>query len=126
MNCCKLNCVWLAVLAGILAGVLLGVLYAVGLVSTGIVFWAYLGLGILGLLLAPIYATGVPCDGNCECFARYRTPILVGAIGTIITAAVGLIAVPVVTVVAAAVILGFATLLAVFLLATLACLAKCR
>ena len=125
MNCCRLNCTLLAVLVGVLAGVLVGVLYAFGLVATGVIFWAYLGIGVLGLLLTPIYETGVPCDGKCGCFARYRTAILVAAIGTIITAALGLIVAPVAELVTVAIFLGIATLFVVLFLATLVCLTEC-
>ena len=125
MNCCRLNCTWLAALIGVLAGVLVGVLYALGFVATGLIFWAYLGIGVLGLLLTPIYATGVSCDGKCGCFTRFRTAILVGAIGTIVTAALGLIVAPVAAVLAVAIVLGVATLFAVLLLATLVCLTEC-
>ena len=125
MHCCRLTCTWLAALIGVLAGVLVGVLYALGFVATGLIFWAYLGIGVLGLLLTPIYATGVSCDGKCGCFARFRTAILVGAIGTIVTAALGLIVAPVAAVLAVAIVLGVATLFAVLLLATLVCLTEC-
>ena len=125
MNCCRLNCTWLAVLVGVLAGVTLGLLYGFGIVPIGFTFWAYLGIGVFGLLLTPIYATGVSCDGKCGCFPRYRTAILVGVVGTIVTAALGLILAPVAAVVTVAIVLGFATLFAVLFLATLVCLIEC-
>ena len=60
MNCCRLNCTLLAVLVGVLAGVLVGVLYAFGLVATGVIFWAYLGIGVLGLLFVCLEDQGSP------------------------------------------------------------------
>lgn len=124
MNCCRYNCACLSVIVAILAGVALGILYALGFVATGIVFWAYLAIGVLGIALAPIYATGVSCNGRC-CFARYRTLVLSGAIGTAVAAAVGLLAALAAPVVVAAIILGVATFFVVLLLGTLVCLTGC-
>lgn len=122
---CRCNCGYLALLIGIFAGVLAGVLYALGLIAVGVIFWVYLGIGVLGLLLTPLYATGA-CGAGCSgCFARYRTQILAAAIGTILAAVVGLIAVPFVSVTVLAIILGVATLFAVLLPATLVCLTEC-
>ncbi|MBE6934799.1 MAG: hypothetical protein E7462_07140 [Ruminococcaceae bacterium] len=125
MDCCRLNCGWIAVLVGILAGVVLGILYALGFIATGIIFWAYLGIGVLGLLLTPLYASAAACDGSCRCFARYRGQIFAGLIGTILAAAVGLIVLPLAGVAVIAIVLGVATLFAVLFLATLVCLTEC-
>lgn len=122
---CRCNCGYLALLIGIFAGVLAGVLYALGFIALGVIFWAYLAVGVLGLLLTPLYATGA-CGAGCSgCFARYRTQILVAAIGTIAAAVVGLIAAPFAATVVLAIILGIATLFVVLLPATLVCLTKC-
>lgn len=122
---CRCNCGYLALLIGIFAGVLAGVLYALGFIALGVVFWAYLAVGVLGLLLTPLYATGA-CGAGCSgCFARYRTQILVAAIGTIAAAVVGLIVAPFAAIPVLAIILGVATLFVVLLLATLVCLTEC-
>lgn len=122
---CRCNCGYLALLIGIFAGVLAGVLYALGFVALGVVFWAYLALGGLGLLLTPLYAITACGAGRGECFARYRTQILVAAIGTVVAAVVGLILAPIATLVVLAITLGVATLFAVLLPATLVCFTKC-
>lgn len=122
---CRCNCGYLALLAGIFAGVLAGVLYALGFITLGVVFWAYLAVGVLGLLLTPLYATGACGAGCSDCFARYRRQILAAAIGTIVTAVLGLLLAPVATVVVLAIALGIATLFVVLLLATLVCLTEC-
>ncbi len=122
---CRCNCGYLALLIAIFAGVLAGVLYALGFIAVGVVFWVYLGIGVLGFLLTPLYASGA-CGAGCSgCFARYRTQLLIAAIGTIVAAVVGLIAAPFVATALVAVILGVATLFAVLLPATLVCLTEC-
>ncbi|MBR7122528.1 MAG: hypothetical protein IKC95_03665 [Oscillospiraceae bacterium] len=124
MSCCKYNCAYVTVIAAILAGVALGILYTLGYVSAGIVFWAYLAAGVLGILLAPIYATGISCGGRC-CFARYRCLVLSGAIGTVVTGVIGLLAAPFAATTAVAIILGIVTFFLVLLLGSLVCLTNC-
>ena len=124
MNC-RCNCGYLALLAGIFAGIIVGVLYTLGFVGTGIVFWVYLALGILGLLLTPLYAL-TACSTECaRCFARYRWPIVLSAIATVVTGALGLILAPLATVTVLAIVLGVATLFAVLFLGILICLLNC-
>lgn len=124
MNCCKYNCAYVAVIVAILAGVALGILYALGFVSAGIVFWAYLATGVLGILLAPIYATGISCNGRC-CFARYRCLVLSAAIGTVVTGIIGLLAAPFAATTVVAIVLGVAAFFVVLLLGSLVCLTNC-
>ena len=120
MNCCRNQCGYGAAIIAILAGVALGVLYALGFVSTGIIFWAYLGIGVLGMLLAPLYAAV-----GCRCFCGFRRLYLAAAIGTVITAVAGLIVAAVGGVVAIAVVLGIATFAVVLLLGTVVCVTEC-
>ena len=121
MSCCTRNCTCASIIAAILLAVALGVLAAFGFVSTGIVFWAYLLIGVLGILLSPLYAT----LGREGCFCGLRSLILTGAIGTVVTSAAGLIAVPLVGTAVGAVIVGVATFFPVLLLASLVCLVNC-
>ncbi len=123
--CSKYNCACVTVIVAILAGVLLGVLYALGFVSTGIIFWAYLGIGVATLLLGPVYATGTSCNGSCRCFKVVRKVYLAGAIGTIVTTVVGLIVAPIASVTVVAIVLGLATFFVVWLLGTVVCLTNC-
>ncbi len=125
MNCCRCNCAYISVIVAILAGVLLGVLYALGFVVTGLIFWAYLAIGVAAILLAPIYATGASCQGNCRCFARYRRGLLGSAIATVIAAGIGLIVAFVSSVPVIAIALSIATFTVVLLLGLLVCLANC-
>lgn len=125
MSCNRENCACVALIVAILAGVALGVLYALGLVPTITVFWAYLGLGAVSVLLTPIYAADDARDGNCRCACRYRRWLLAAAVGTILTAAVGLLAIGVAGVIAASILVGIATLFAVFLLGITVCLTNC-
>ncbi len=125
MNCGKCNCAYLAIIVAILAGVALGVLFALGFIATGIVFWAYLAVGALSLLLAPVYARITSRGDGCSCYCRYRVIQLVAAIGAIITAAVGLIVAPVAGVVVVGIVVGVATLFVTLLLGTVVCLVNC-
>ncbi len=120
MNCCRNQCGYGALIVAILAGVALGVLYALGFLATGIIFWAYLGIGVLGLFLAPLYAAV-----GCRCFCGYRGLYLAAAIGTVVTAALGLLVAGVAGIITIAVVLGVATLAVVLLLGTVVCLTQC-
>ena len=120
MNCCRNSCVYPAVIIAILAGVALGVLYSLGFVATGILFWAYLGVGVLGLFALPVYALA-----NCRCYCQYRNALLTGAIGTLVTAAIGLIVAAVADTIVVAITVGVATFFVVLLLGILVCLANC-
>ena len=125
MNCSRCECGYLAVIAGIIAGVTLGVLYSLGFIATGIIFWALLAIGVLGVFLAPIYAGGDGCPNGDRCFCRYRRLLVASAVGTIITAAAGLIIEALTSAIATAVVLGLATFFAVVLIASIICLARC-
>lgn len=122
MACYRMNCAYLAAFIGILAGVVLGVLYAFGFVPIGIVFWVYLATGILGVLLAPLYAF-LDHDG---CFCSYRGLILAATVGSIVTAAVGLLVAPIAPVAVTAIVLGLATVFFVALLVSVLCLTNCQ
>lgn len=126
MNCCKNNCIYTSVIIGVIVGIILGVLYGFGLVSTGIVFWAYLVFGVLGVLLAPIYASGSSCRENERCFCGLKGLVLTSVLGTVIAAALGLILVPIVPTVVTAIVLGLATLFAVMLIISAVCLTNCN
>ena len=122
---CRCNCAYAAIIVGILSGVILGVLYALGFVSTGIIFWVYLVTGVLGALFAPIYSGSAGCRES-RCFCRLRALIWASVIGTLISSAVGLILAPVAATVAVAVVLGVATLFAVMLIISALCLTDCN
>ena len=126
MNCCKNNCVYLAVIIGIIFGVVLGLLYGFGLVSTGIIFWAYLAVGVFGVLLAPIYSSGSSCRDSERCFCSFRAFILTSALGAIVAAATGLIIAPIAPTVVVGIALGVATLFAVMLIVSAVCLTNCN
>ena len=125
MSCSRCECAYLAVIIGIIAGVVLGVLYSLGFVATGIIFWALLAIGILGVFLAPIYAGSDTCMNGDRCFCSYRRILLVAAVGAILTAAAGLIVVALGSTVATAIVLGLATFFSVMLVVSLICLARC-
>ena len=125
MNCSRCECGYLAVIIGIIAGVALGALYSLGFVATGIIFWALLAIGVLGVFLAPVYAGSDTCLNGDRCFCSYRKILLVAAVGAILTAAAGLIIVAFVSVVATAIVLGLATFFSAMLLVSTICLARC-
>lgn len=125
MNCCKCNCAYLSVIVAILAGIALGVLYALGFIATGVIFWVYVAVGVLALLLLPLYAAGACGRTGCNCFEQYRGLIVAAAIATLVTAVAGLIVAFVSTVVVISIVLGLATAAVVFLLGLLVCLANC-
>ena len=123
--CSKYNCPYIAAIVALVAGVVLGVLYALGFVVTGIIFWAYLGIGVAALLLGPVYATSVTCEGSCQCFGANRNVFLASAIGTVVTALAGLIVAPIASVTVVGIVLGLATFFVVWLLGTIVCLMNC-
>jgi len=125
MSCCKSECAYLAVIIGIIAGVILGVLYSLGFVATGFIFWAYLAIGIAGVFLSPIYAflDNVCREGNCFC--NNKIILLVAVVGTIITAAVGLIVATIAPVVVLSIVVGLATFFVVMLLVAIICVTRC-
>lgn len=125
MSCCRNECTCLSVILSIIAGVLLGVLYSLGFVTTGIIFWVYLAIGVAGVFLSPLYAAGCFGGENERCFCCHRKLLLTAAVGTIITAAAGLIIASLTSVIAIAIILGLTTFFAVLLLISLICLARC-
>lgn len=125
MGCFKTSCGCVSLVAGVIAGVILGVLYALGFVTTGIIFWAYLAIGVLGILLSPIYASGASYKGDDRCFCVYRIMILTAAVGTIVSSAVGLVVAGLTSLVATAIVLGVATLFPVTLLSLVICLTNC-
>lgn len=125
MNCCRYNCAYISVIAGIIVGVILGVLYTLGFVSTGILFWAYLAIGVAGVLLAPIYASSISAKGCDKCFCRLRGLYLTAAIGTIVAAAVGLIVSVFAGPVVIAIVVGVATFFTVMQLVSSVCLTEC-
>ena len=125
MRCSRCECAYLSIIIGIVAGVLLGVLFALGFVATGIIFWALLAIGILGVFLAPLYAANTACPGAEQCFCNYRKILLATSAGAIVTSAAGLIVAPLGVAVATAIILGLATFFAATQLVSTICLASC-
>ena len=123
MSCCRNNCTLAAVIIGIIAGVVLGVLYALGFVATGVIFWALLLFGMLGLLAAPLYAGNA--RGEERCFCSLRPLYLASVLGEIISAIVGLIVAPIAPVAVTAVVVGVAVLFTVMQIVTLVCLTNC-
>lgn len=122
---CRNECAYLAVIISIISGVVLGTLFALGFVSTGLIFWVYLLIGVLGILLTPIY--GKNSAGGCteSCFCRYRQLITLAGAGAIVFAVVGLVVEFIASITVLAIIIGLATFFAVFLLSTVACFAQC-
>lgn len=125
MLCCKCDCGYLSIIAGIIAGVVLGILYSFGLIATGIIFWTFLAIGLAGVFLAPLYSTRNFSAERDRCFCGHRRLILITSIGTIISAALGLILAPIASAVVVAIVLGFATAFSVALIVALICLARC-
>ena len=125
MSCSRCECAYLSLIIAIIAGVVLGVLYALGVVATGIVFWVFLAIGILGVFLAPIYAASDTCINGDGCFCSYRRIFFASAVGAIVTATAGLIVAALDSVVATAIVLGLATFFSVLLVASTICLARC-
>ena len=121
---CRNECAYLAVIISIISGVILGTLFALGFISTGLIFWVYLLIGVLGILLTPIYGKK---SGGCteSCFCRYRQLITLAGAGAIVFAVVGLVVEFIASITVLAIIIGLATFFAVFLLSTVACLAQC-
>ncbi len=125
MNCCRNSCVYLAIIIGILAGVVLGVLSALGFVTTGVIYWVYAVIGVLGILLSPLYAQ-VRAEGSGErCFCSYRRLILTSAIGTVISSVVGLVVAGIAGPVVLAIVAGVATFFLAALLVSVLCLSGC-
>ncbi|MBE7048120.1 MAG: hypothetical protein E7393_01910 [Ruminococcaceae bacterium] len=124
MRCYQCKCTCVAAIVSILAGVALSVLYALGFVTTSLIFWAYLAIGIAAIFLAPLYSQQGAGDGE-GCFCKHRRLLTAVSIGTTIVATVGLIIRTVASTVTVAIVLGIATFLAVFVLATVVCFTNC-
>lgn len=125
MSCCRCECAYLAIIVSIILGVILGVLAGFGFIATGVIFWVYLAIGVIGIFAAPIYA-GMNDTGCMEsCFCSNRRLLLVASIGAVIAAAVALILVPIVSVTVLAIALGIASFFAALVLASVICISKC-
>lgn len=125
MTCCRCECTYLSVIIGIIAGVLIGVLYALGFVSTGIIFWLYLLVGLAGVFLAPIYASLANRSVGDKCYCNYQRAFNAAAIGVIVASAVGLIVSAFASVTVIAIVLALATFFSVTLVALVICLSRC-
>ena len=125
MSCCKNECAWLSIIIGIISGVALGVLYALGFVATGLIFWAYLAIGVAGIFLLPIYAINNSCRENGQCLCSFRKLLTIASVGAIVLSAFGLILGGTLSTVAFAITLGIATLFVVMLLVLVLCLVRC-
>ncbi len=125
MENCRCECAYLGVIIGLIARVILGVLFALGFVATGIIFWVYLAIGVIVLLLLPIYSATEGVSSCNRCFCSYRKLIVIAALGAIITGAAGLVLSAVLSFTATAIILALSTFFAVLLIITVICLSKC-
>ena len=125
MSCCRCDCAYWAIIISIIAGVILGVLYSFGFIATGIVFWVYLAIGVIGIFASPIYASF--STGGCieRCFCNNRRFLLIAAVGAIIAAVVGLIVAAIAPTIVVAIVIGIATFFAVLLLGVVTCISKC-
>ena len=122
---CRNGCQFVAVIVGIIAGVVLGILNFAGFVATGIIFWAYLLIGVLGVFALPLYAiqNSSVCIARCVC--SLKTIYTIAALGTVLSAAVALIVAAIGTPVVVAILTGVATFFVVFLLILVICLTRC-
>ncbi|MBQ9737323.1 MAG: hypothetical protein IJV86_02825 [Clostridia bacterium] len=125
MLCCKCDCGYLSIIVGIIAGVVLGILFSFGLIATGIIFWVFLAIGLAGVFLSPLYFARNFSGERDRCFCGHRRLILITSLGTIISAALGLILEAIASVTVVAIVLGFATAFSVALIVGLICLARC-
>lgn len=122
---CKNECTCLSIIIGIIAGVILGILFALGFVATGIIFWAYLAIGVAGVFLLPVYAANNSCRETGQCLCNFRRLFTIASVGAIILSVIGLIVSGIVSIPALAITLGIATLFVVMLLVLVLCLARC-
>ncbi len=122
---CRNGCQFVAVIVGIIAGVVLGILNFADLLATGLIFWAYLLIGVLGVFALPLYAlqNSNVCIARCVC--GLKTIYTIAALGTVLSAAVALIVAGIGPAVAVAILTGIATFFVVFLLILVVCLTKC-
>ena len=120
MNYCDKKCgcgasCGLAVFVGILFGIAVGVLFAFGLVpNITLAAWAALAIGIvaLALLFAAALASGANmCGVLGKCVRQHAVCLLVGIIGTIISA---IIIISITIVVASLIVQIFVAILAFF------------
>ena len=89
------------------------------------VFLIYLIAGIAGVFLVPLYGILRNCTGESNCFCRFNKVLQIALIGTIITAAAGLIIANIASVSTVAIVLGVSTFFTVLVLGTLLCYTKC-
>lgn len=125
MCCYNSDCLCLTIVLSIIAGVLLGILFGLGFLTAIPVFLIYLITGIAGVFFVPLYAILRNCTGESNCFCRVNKVLQIALIGTIITAAAGLIIASIASVSTVAIVLGISTFFIVLVLGTLLCYAKC-
>ena len=122
---CRNGCQFVAVIVGIIAGVILGILNFADLLATGLIFWVYLLIGVLGVFVLPLYAlqNSNVCSARCVC--GLKTIYTIAALGTVLSAAVALIVAGIGPAIAVAILTGIATFFVVFLLILVVCLTRC-
>ncbi len=124
MCCYNSDCLCLTIVLSIIAGVLLGILFGLGFITASPVFLIYLITGIAGVLLVPLYGILRSCTGEGS-FCRLNRVLQIGLIGTVITAAAGLIIAGIASLSTVAIVFGVSTFFIVLTLGTLLCYAKC-
>jgi len=130
-NCCCNACSCIGIIISILLATIVGVLFAFGLIPAIVVSaWIAFGIGVFVLivLIAGLYLAAVnPRSALSKCLCQNAICMLIGSIGTIVTALAGLsilliICIPVIVLVAVGAF--FLSLLLQSLICFIICLVK--
>lgn len=127
-NCaCRRNCALWSVIGALAVGVVTAFLQITGTITVAPVF-SYIPLGIAVVYLAVAFIVASADEGtvSCPCGCTALAALLVGALGTIVSALVILAFAFVATSIIGAIVLGVELFFFALMLASTACLAKCK
>ena len=127
-NCCgcKNNCVALAVIASVIIGVIATVLRITAVITVTPAFlWVLFGIAVVYLLALLIAAPLIRSTGVRGCVCTILPLILLGILGTVLTAVILLGITFVATSIPGAIITGLLLLFFSLIITSTACLVKC-
>lgn len=128
---CRSGCGIIGAVLGIVIGIITAIFFALGyipLILNGI--WVALGIGgamLLYVLIAPLFISGLSnASGNFgSCFCKYGKCLLIGAVGTVLSALAAVSITLDISVIAIVALIGIGTFFLVFAISALIQFVKC-